>query len=287
PVSVKPAFDRLFARWRETELVPLIADQQREREQAAGRKLEILRSQIEARLRQALAAPEQTSGHDSADAYRSADLALQTAAGRITDLERRLDALTFALPRRASEISVRAAELISDHADSRLALAQAFREVTGEAAQDIGRDLQTLAMSLADVHRQSTQLLNASGSDAAESLEAAATVREVPVPELPPDIVVPAQGAERILGRGMARSIVARRLDHAAGDAIRSTLDSYAAVLRRWALDRLDVIRAQWTAATDGVRADIDRRMGHAQERTIDRTGIRTDLDRVSVSALP
>ena len=212
---------------------------------------------------------------------------LQTAAGRITDLERRLDALTFALPRRASEISVRAAELISDHADSRLALAQAFREVTGEAAQDIGRDLQTLAMSLADVHRQSTQLLNASGSDAAESLEAAATVREVPVPELPPDIVVPAQGAERILGRGMARSIVARRLDHAAGDAIRSTLDSYAAVLRRWALDRLDVIRAQWTAATDGVRADIDRRMGHAQERTIDRTGIRTDLDRVSVSALP
>jgi hypothetical protein len=61
PVSVKPAFDRLFARWRETELAPLVADQQREREQAAARKMEILRSQIEARLRQALAAPEQTS----------------------------------------------------------------------------------------------------------------------------------------------------------------------------------------------------------------------------------
>lgn len=285
-VSVKPAFDHVFARWRETELAPLIADQERERQKAAARKMEILRSQIEARLRQSLTVQEHGSSAAQADAYRSTELALQTAAGRMTDLERRLDAVTLVLPRRASEVLSRAAELIGDNTDSRLALTQAFREITREAARDIGHDLLTLTTALADVHRQLAPLLHTSGPDAAASLERAATVREVPIPDLPPDILVPGKGAERVFGRGMARSITARRLDHAVGGAIRSTLDSYAAVLRRWALDTLDEIRLQWAATTDAVRADVDRRMGYTQAHTIDQSEIRRDVDRLTVSAL-
>lgn len=172
-VSVKPAFDHLFARWRETELVPLIADQERERTTAAARKMEILRSQIEARLRQSLMSRDQAPAPHPTETHRPIDLALQTAAGRITDLERRLDALTIVLPRRVSDIVSRAAELIRNKAESRSAVAQAFREITGEAAREIGGDLQTLATSLADAYRQATPSLRvaASASDAAESLE--------------------------------------------------------------------------------------------------------------------
>jgi len=40
--------------------------------------------------------------------------------------------------------------------------------------------------------------------------------------------------------------------EHAVGDAVTSTLESYAAVLRRWALDNLDEIRKEWAATNKG-----------------------------------
>jgi len=65
---------------------------------------------------------------------------------------------------------------------------------------------------------------------------------------------------------------------------MRSALDNYAAVLRRWALDRLDDIRTEWTAMTDALRADIDRRLGHSQATTIDRGEIEQDLQRLALT---
>lgn len=283
-VSVKPAFDHLFGQWRMQELAPLVANQERERQQAAARKMEILRAQIDARLRQSLAAGER--GPAAREDYRSADLTLQTAAGQITDLERRIDALTLVLPRQAPGVLARAAVLIGDKVPPRPALMQAFREVTGEAAQDVARDLQTLAASLSDVHHRVAQTLGRTDREADDSLERAATIREVPIPDLPPDLAVPSEGAERLFGRGLARSVVGKRLEHAVGEAVRTTLESYAAVLRRWALDALEQIRSQWTATTDGIRADLDRRMGHAPDGPAVSRDIQRDLERLAVSAL-
>jgi hypothetical protein len=283
-VSVKPAFEHLFEQWRTQELAPLVANQERERQQAAARKMEILRAQIEARLRQSLSAGDR--GPEAREDYRSTDLTLQTAAGHITDLERRIDALTLVLPRQAPDVLTRAAMLIGDKVPPRPALMQAFREITGEAAQDVARDLQTLAASLSDVHRQVAQSLGRSDSESADSLEHAATIREVPIPDLPPDLAVPSEGPERLFGRGLARSVVGKRLEHAVGDAFRTTLESYAAVLHRWALDALEQIRTQWTATTDSIRSDLDRRMGHAQDGPTDSRDIQHDLERLSVSAL-
>lgn len=284
-VSVKPGFDRLFARWRETELAPLVADQERERQHAAAAKIEILRGQVEARLRQALAARPPRPRDGATDDSRSIDLALQIASGRIADLERRLDALTIVLPRRAPDVFARAADLMNEQAESRAALSRAFREITGAAAREVGRDLQALAAALADVQRQVAPSARPA-SAAAEALERAAAVREVPVPDVPPDLAVPAGGARRILGRGAARSMLARRLDRAVGDAVRSTLDGYGAVLRRWALEVLGEIRVQWAATTDAMRADLDRRLGHAPDRPLDQDELRRDLDRLVVSAI-
>jgi hypothetical protein len=97
---------------------------------------------------------------------------------------------------------------------------------------------------------------------------------------------VPAEGAERWLVRSLARSILITRLDHAVGASIRTTLDSYAAVLRRWALGVLDDIRVQWTAATDAVRAEIDRRLGHTEIQTVVDAEVRNDLDRIAASTV-
>jgi len=104
----------------------------------------------------------------------------------------------------------------------------------------------------------------------------------VPVPELPPGIEVPARGVERMLGQSVARSIVATRLEHAVGDAVRSTLEGYAAVVRRWALDNLDEIRLEWAATTDALRADIDRQQGHGQQAPVGPDELRQDLQRLS-----
>ena len=106
--------------------------------------------------------------------------------------------------------------------------------------------------------------------------------RDVPIPALPGELAVPLEGAERMLGHGLAHAILAKRIERAVGDVVRSTLDSYAAVLRRWALDALDEIRLEWTAATDAMRAHIDRRLGHSQAVSVDRTEIAVDIQRLS-----
>jgi hypothetical protein len=103
---------------------------------------------------------------------------------------------------------------------------------------------------------------------------------------LPPEIEVAALGAERMLGHGLARAIVAKRLEHAVGDALRSTLDSYAAVLRRWALNKLDEVRVEWAATTDALRADIDRQLGHTERASASAQDIEKDLQRLAVTAV-
>ena len=283
-VSVKPEFDHLFAQWRTQELAPLVADQERERQQAAARKMAILRAQIEARLRQSLAAGERgprctlrRSGRPTSRCRRP--------AGQITDLERRIDALTLVLPRQAPDVLRRAAALISDKVPSRQALMQAFREVTGDAAQDVARDLQTLAASLSDVHRRVAQTLDRSDRTP-RRWNAQRRSAKCRFPICRRISRSRPEGAERLFGRGLARSVVLKRLERRVGDAVRTTLESYAAVLRRWALDALEDIRSQWTATTDGARAELDRRMGHAQNRPIDARDLQRDLDRLAVSAL-
>ena len=90
-----------------------------------------------------------------------------------------------------------------------------------------------------------------------------------------------------MLGQSVARSIVATRLEHVVGDAVRSTLEGYAAVVRRWALDNLDEIRLEWAATTDALRADIDRQLGHGQRAPVGPDELQNDLRRLSEVTVP
>lgn len=284
-VSVEPEFTELFQHWRQAELKPLIRDQERERLKAASRKTEILRAQIETALRRWSTAASVISGGDAKSEGREAAAVLQTAAGQITALQRRIDDITVVLPRRASEILARAADLIGQRVEPQVGLGQAFRDVAGETARDIAGQLQELSASLMAVSRDASNstewAIEPSGA-----LDEGPRFREVPVPSLPPDIRVPPQGVERVLGHRLARSILTKRLDQAVGDVVRSTLEAYAAVLRRWALNRLEEIRAAWMATTDALRADIDRRLGHAPPTSVSSDAIRQDLERLAVLAV-
>jgi GTP-binding protein EngB required for normal cell division len=282
-VSVKPEFDRLFQRWREAELEPLVADQERERQKAAARKTEILRAQVEVALRQRVKTPQTTPTEAPIRQSRAADTILQTAASEITVLERRLSDIDLHLSRRVEEILTLTAGLIDLKHDPQASLNQAFRQVAGETAADITRNLQELVNSLTTTVQQVSSSLQWAG-DTGETSNSEARFREVPVPALPPDLQVPAEGAERILGHGFARSIVAKRLERAVGDVVRSTLGSYASVLRRWALQNLDDIRVEWAATTDALRAHLDRELGHSQGDAVgvsDMSDIESDLQRL------
>lgn len=262
PVSVKPQFDGLFEQWRASELAPLIADQERERRNTAARKVNVLRSQLTVALKHLTASPV-TSTDGRAPQPQMADTVLQTAAGEITVLERRLSDVDLRLPRSVEEVLTRTAESIDGHQEPGAALQQAFRAVAGQTAAEITRDLQNLVTSLKAAVRQVSDTVQWVGSTPSAADEV--RLREAPVPALPPELRVPAEGMERVLGHGIARSIIAKRLEHAVGDAIKTTLESYASVLRRWALENVDDIRVEWSATTDALRAHLDRELGHGQ----------------------
>ena len=281
-VSVKPECDELFEEWRESELVPLIADQQRQREAAAARKTEILRTQVQTTLRRLAQGGQLGEAEASvSDESRTSDSTLQTAAGEIVVLERRIDDVTVVLPRRADEVLSRAADSIDRKGDPQRALDQAFRQVAGETARELSSQLQELVATLVQACRRVSSAVQWIGEfgDPADSEK---RFREVPIPALPPEIRVPSQGAERVLGHTVARSITVKRLERAVGPAIRSTLQDYAAVLRRWGLDSLNQIRAEWAATTDAVRADLDRQLGHGRAVAIGPEELARDLERLS-----
>jgi hypothetical protein len=273
----------LFQAWREAELTPLIADQDRERQKAAARKLEVLRSQVEVTL-QRLSTGDTPGPAATVGESRGADTELQTAAGQITALERRIDALALALPRRGEEIIGRTADLLDRQVAPQSALAQAYGAIAGDAAQEIGRALQELSSGLVTVRQRVAHSVHAA-LEPEDAVSHEHRLRDVPMPGLPTEIVVPLEGKERLLGHGFARAIVAKRLERAVGGVVRSSLDAYAAVLRRWALDSLDEIRVEWTARTDALRADIDRRLGHSEATAVDRKEVESDLRRLSAMA--
>lgn len=284
-VSVKPEFGELFQHWRKQELEPVIKDQQRERLRAAARKTEILRAQVESVLKRWSAVRPTTAAPDVTAGAQASAAVLQAAAGQITARQRRIDDLTVVLPRRAPEIMARAADAICRHVDPETGLADAFRDVADGAAQEIARELQDLSASLVTVCRQVSQAIGWT-ADANDRPDRGPQFREVPIPALPAGIQVPGRRGEHILGRRLARAILTSRLERAVGATIRSTLEGYAAVLGRWALNRLEDIRTEWTAATDPLRADMDRRLGHAAQVSVDAEAVRQDLQRLSGLAM-
>ena len=280
-VSIKPELAPLYEAWREQSLVPLIANQEQEHRRAAARKLEMARVQVEAALRRRIeSAPVGRQPDDS----RTADAVLRTAVGRIAGVEHDIERVTLMLRGRTSEVLRDAAGRICVGARPQLALEAAFQDVAGGVAHAIAASLHELASSLEAAR---PRVSSPTESIRAGTIEAAEPIRGAPVPELPHDITVPGQGAEWILGRGIARSVIANRLERRIGKVVQNTLESYAAVLRRWARGHLEDIRTDWNASTDAFRADLDHQLGYVPRTDIDPAEVRRDLERLGQPVLP
>jgi hypothetical protein len=284
PVSIKPDFDEIYEQWHQVELSPLIADQQRQRREAAARKIEILRAQLVVTLRRWVETPQPGEVALKPHTRDDADLTLQNAGGKITALERQIDDLPIRLLRRFAEAIEHAAKLIDAGEHPQKSLEQAFSQVAGDVAREVGRRLEDLSRELrstAESVSGSVQWIATLGESDSER-----RFGETPVPALPPDIRVPAEGAERIFGHALARSFVTRRLEHAVGGALKSTMEDYGAVLRRWALNHLNDIRAEWAATTDALRAEIDRQHGHASTARVSVEEVQRDLQQLMLAGV-
>ena len=284
-VSVLPELDALFERWRETELAPLIANQERERQKAAARKTEIVRAQVQTTLQRWSTTDQSVAMPAKPGALHAEDRVLQAAAGEITALERTIDHVTLLLPRRVHEILTSAAERIARQQDPQAALEQEFRQIAGDSARDLSDQLRRLMDSLIAARRRVSTSMQRMG-ESNESFDMETRFREIPMPALPPAMRVPAQGVERVLGHRVARSIISKRLENAVGSVVRSTIEDYAAVLRRWGLNNLNEIRAEWAATTDALRANLDRQLGHAQSASVSPQELQHDLQRIAAAAV-
>ena len=265
PVSVLPELQTVFEAWRRAELAPILEHQEQQRREAAARKIELLRGKVERALIQLR--DQHTSRTPEA---RQQDVQLHAATAHIASTERGIEDAIAALSRQRPRVFEHAASLIDTHINPHAALTRAYESVTMEATARITAALQELA-----------DTLRASAPDGIEFDNVA--LRNAPVPSLPEGLTVPSEGVERMLGHGLAKTIVAGRLERAVGSTVQNALDSYAAVLRRWTLDVLRRIREDWTAATDPVRAGIDRQLGHAGTPHVHREEIDRDLEQLTV----
>jgi GTP-binding protein EngB required for normal cell division len=282
-ISVKPTQRALFDHWAQAELVPMMADRDRARRTIAARKTEILRAQVIVAL-QHLPEGELRQEGGARTSTREADRVLQSAAGDITALDRGIERFVLALPQRSRDVIQRAAALIEGKTPPASALREAFLHVTADAGHELARRLENLSASLVAARNSVTPDQRQPSEDDAAAPPVAG---EIPIPALPSDLTVPDEGVERLLGSGLARAIVARRLERALGKTVRETLENYSSVLRRWALERLDHIREDWAASTDALRADLDRGIvGQDVGNAINAQEVEADLRRLGAVPL-
>jgi hypothetical protein len=165
--------------------------------------------------------------------------------------------------------------------DARAALDDAFQASADAAAQRTRAVLRQLLQELARASSEIAAATRVAAGPIAADFDLDADVRELPVPSLPVDLRLVSLGAERVLGKAATRAVLSRKLEQAAGAAVRASVESYASVLRRWALDRLERIRREWASAADVLRAAVDRSLGHAERPPVNRDELARDLQRL------
>jgi GTP-binding protein EngB required for normal cell division len=270
-ISTKPEHEELFERWRNDVLVPLIARQDEEWRRSAVMKTALLMSQIEVALRGRLATP--VTPKFAATVHEAQNI-LQEASGMISQLESRIIARVQSLALSTPVAFKRMVTLMREGFEGGVALSRAVQEIVDADASYIITALQKLSNKLERTLRQvAAQAQWVHSAD----LVVARAFREVPVFEwlLPDDATL--TSAPRP-ANWLKRKILHRRLKREETPRVTAALQNYSAALRYWALSQLQVVREQWAANSDALRAELDRRLGHVSGEEIDRTEVEADL---------
>jgi GTP-binding protein EngB required for normal cell division len=270
-ISTKPERAELFERWRTDVLVPLIACQDEEWRRSAAMKTALLMSRIEVVLRGRLTT---SVTPQFADALHEAQTVLQEASGLISRLESRLIARVQSLALSTPAAFNRMTALMREGLEGRAALSRAAQEIVDDDVSHIIIAFQELSKELERALRQVAA--KAQWVQQAD-LVLARAFREVPVFELllPDDATLP---SVRRPANWLRRIILIRRFKRVHTPLVTAALRNYSTALRHWALSRLQVVREQWAAESEALRAELDRRLGHVSGEQIDRAEVEVDL---------
>jgi GTP-binding protein EngB required for normal cell division len=279
PVSVAPSFASRLEDWFRQQVVPVLDRHEEARRQSLARKTGALRETLIAALERIVA----RAGHGprpQADDTAVLDRLKQAAAafdGARIDAEAILDDI----PPRWTAVLERAAETLLSGGVRDLDAAAADTLVRGSLDEVLGEPTQQLLArlrALIETARDAVPTVDR-GPD---SLDPSRLLREVPRPDLGQLHLRTRPGAVRLLGVRATRNAVQRLLDEQAGSEIQAAVGSYAALLRKWFLRTLRLVRSDFEVLADAQRARTS--VGTGMGGDVNGPAVGADLERLRAS---
>jgi GTP-binding protein EngB required for normal cell division len=290
PVSALPSHHELLDAWFQSDILPLYERCQELRMASVNRKVGSLRdsvaSSLEARIRLGSGSPVL-----SVEKIRETETRLRVAHGNIESMVFAVEQETERMPSQIqAPMEMAAADLIelwSGKQDSSVSAdtfarggivraiqtrIQALRREMESLAESLGKDLQASADSLGIPDKPNPE-------------EFVTLVRELPVFD-PPSMKLELRRPLilTLMGKGVARGTVTRKLVRDAGPQLATALETYAGLIRRWALEVLQQFRAHFESYADNYRAQAESHQGghRLTKREID--AVRSDLVSLGVN---
>jgi GTP-binding protein EngB required for normal cell division len=289
PVSAFPSHREMLDVWFRAEIQPLYERCQELRTASVKRKVGALRdsvaSSLEARLRLGSGAPVL-----SVEKVRETETRLRVAHGKIEAMVLGVEQETEKMP---SEIwgpmEAAATDLIElwrgskDSSVSADACARAgvVRAIQSRV-QELRRAMESLAAGLGTDLQASAETLGI--PDKPNPGEFVSLIRELPVFDLPlVELELRRPVSLAILGRRVVHGMVRRKLMQDLGPQLVIALETYAGLLRRWALNVLQELRAHFESYADSYRAQAAAYQGGQALTGEEIDSIRVDLESLGV----
>ncbi len=260
-VSVFGADAALCDHWFQSELRPFLAQHHELAITSQKRKIGGLREAVIGALERGLrAAPEAVSGestvlsNEATEALRNGDRILERAQGESFFLTRKITKMQRAIIDVAAE-RIAAALIESDDADA----ASIFSEtLTSLIAEPVAATLRLIEQTREALAKAMELAASASGRSAPEELPQPAGMPMVDVGEISQKIVIEKPVMLSLLGKGMLRSHVRRKLETEYDRAVLEFLSLYANRLRRWMEQSINGLRNAFNAFADLHRAHFE-----------------------------
>jgi len=281
PVSIVPEYRDLTETWFKTEIEPLYSKYQELAAQSIKRKIAILRDGVEAALTAKLdgagAAPSTT------EELEAAEKALRTAAGQISEIERKCYELTDELREAGAEAGLeRAARALAESwaggqdGQSAEIVRTAFKAVAAEQASEVVDELKGLADRLVAAIRTAGGALKTKPETSMDDFTAA--LRELPQMDLSKVEITVKRPLAAALGRHAAVGSARRRIAARWSD-VEAAFIGYARLLQAWMRASLKRISDLFDSGAGPLRAQLERLLAGGAVSADSRQRILADLE--------
>jgi GTP-binding protein EngB required for normal cell division len=289
PVSALSSHREMLDVWFRAEILPLYERCQELRTSSWKRKVGALRdsvaSSLKARLRHGAGAPVL-----SVEKIRETETRLRVAHGNIEAMVFAVEKDTEKMPSQIrGPMEMAASDLVElwrGKKDSSVSADACAREgivrATQSRVQELRREMESLAESLWIELQASAEALGI--SDKPNRGEFVSLVRELPIFD-PPLMKLELRRPVSLtfFGQRVTHGTVKRKLVRDLGPQLAAALETYAGLLRRWALDVLRELRAHFESYADNYRAQAASYQEGRGLTAVEIDAIRSDLASLGV----